>query len=147
MIKAEIQETGSSRFITTLITKDGKKNNIALRSEITAGLDIFKQWWRYEPYEPKQPGRNHRQTEITRQSDLGYPVLCGRASGIRRYWRFRSIVRTANSVSPLELAYRSALIKQANGVLVAMLNPLQPCLLVAQQVESMLSTMASPDGN
>ena len=81
-----------SRFITKLITKDGKKNNIALRNEITAGLDIFKQWWRYEPYEPKPPGSHYRQTETTRQSDLDYAVLRGRKHMLRRYWRFRSIV-------------------------------------------------------
>ena len=108
-----------SKFIPKLITKDHKKNNRALQSEIAAGLDIFKQWWQYEPYEQKPPGRQHRQTEATRQSDLGYAVLRGREHGLRRYWRFRAIVRG----SPLENAYRNVLIQEAESTLAAMLAP------------------------
>jgi hypothetical protein len=76
-------------------------------------MEIFRQWWVYEPYESKPPGSVNRQTWTTRQSDLGYAVLRGRNHMLRRYWRFRSIVRD----SPLELAYRSALIEEAESML------------------------------
>ena len=90
MLKYRKQER--SRFIPKLITKDRKKNNRALESEVDAGLDIFRQWWQYEPYEDRPPGAQHRQTETTRHSDLGYAVMRGRNSGLRRYWRFRAII-------------------------------------------------------
>ena len=85
-----------SKFIPRLITRDRKKNNRALQSEVDAGLDIFRQWWQYEPYEDRPPGMQHKQTETTRHSDLGYAVLRGRDSGLRRYWRLRVIVRDSD---------------------------------------------------
>ena len=102
-----------SRFIPKLITKDRKKNNRALASEVDAGLDIFRQWWQYKPYEDRPPGAQHRQTETTRHSDLGYAVMRGRNSGLRKYWRFRAIVRD----SPLKTAYRNILIQEAESTL------------------------------
>ena len=65
----------------------------------------------YEHYEQKRPERPHRQTEDTRQTDLGYAVLRARKGGLRRYWRFRAVTRD----SVVEMAYRSALIQEAEG--------------------------------
>ena len=83
--------------------------NAALKKEISAGLDTFKQWGLYEPFEQKQLESQHRQTEDTRQTDLGYAVLRARKGGLRRYWRFRAVTRDPD----IEVAYRRALIQEA----------------------------------
>lgn len=113
----EFRKQEGSTCITKLITKDRKKNNRALANELDAGLGIFRQWWQYEPYVVGPPGARHRQTPTTRHSDLGYAVMRGRNSGLRRYWRFRAIVRDY----PLKTAYRDALIQEAQSMLSAML--------------------------
>ena len=38
-----------SKHIKALITKDGKRNSRALGLEVDKGMDIFRQWWVYEP--------------------------------------------------------------------------------------------------
>ena len=98
-----------SRYIPKLIMKDGRKNKEALKKEVSAGLSTFRQWWLYEPFEHKRFESQHRQTEDTRQTDLGCAVLRARKGGLRRYWRFRAITRD----SDIEVAYRRALIQEA----------------------------------
>jgi hypothetical protein len=85
-------------------------------NELEAGMGIFKQLWQYAPYEAGPPGPRHRQTPDTRHSDLGYAVMRGRGGGLRRYWRFRAIIRN----HPLKTAYREALIREAQSMLDAM---------------------------
>ena len=60
-----------SKHIKALITKDGKRNSRALGLEVDKGMDIFRQWWVYEP--PAEEG--YRQPQHLRHSDLGYAVL------------------------------------------------------------------------
>ena len=107
LLRYRIQQ--GSKHIPRLIMKDGKKNNEALRKEVTAGLDTFRQWWVYKPFEHKRSESQHRQTEETRHTDLVYAVLRTRKGGLRRYWRFRAIIRD----SAIEVAYRRALIQEA----------------------------------
>ena len=97
-----------------LITKDGRRNSVALRKEVEKGLDVFKQWWIYEPHE-RNAGKGDRQSQNTRHSDLGYAVLRAMRSGIRRYWRFRAIARQR---IPLEGSYRQVLKEQAEDILI-----------------------------
>ena len=87
MLRYRIHE--GSRHIQALITRDGKRNSRALRQETEKGMDIFRQWWVYEP--PAVEG--YRQPQHRRHSDLGYAVLCSMRSGLRRYWRFRAVAR------------------------------------------------------
>ena len=103
-----------SRHIKMLITKDGRRNNVALRKEVEIGLEVFKQWWVYEPHE-RNAGKGDRQPQTTRHSDLGYAVLRAMRSGIRRYWRFRAIARQR---IPLEGSYRQVLKEQAEDMLI-----------------------------
>ena len=98
-----------SQYIPKLIMKDGRKNREALKKEVSAGLDTFRQWWLYESFEHKRSESQHRQTEDTQQTDLGYAVLRARKGGLRRYWHFRAITRDSN----IEVAYRGALIQEA----------------------------------
>jgi hypothetical protein len=110
-----------SRHIKMLITKDDRRNSVALRKEVEKGLDVFKQWWVYEPHE-RNAGKGDRQPPTTRHSDLGYAVLRGMRSGIRRYWRFRAITRQR---IPLEASYRSVLQEQAEDMRMGQ----EPCIV------------------
>jgi hypothetical protein len=66
LLRYRIQQ--GSKHIPRLIMNYGKKNNEALRKEVTARLDTFRQWWVYEPFENKRSERQHRQTEETRHA-------------------------------------------------------------------------------
>ena len=95
--------------------KDGRKNERAMTNELETGLDVFRQWWTYEPYEPRTPGRQHRQPPAARHSGLGYAVMRSHKLGLRRYWRFRAVTRS----SAIKAAYLDALVQESQAMLVA----------------------------
>ena len=107
-----------SRHIAGLIMQDGRKNQRAMTNELDAGLDIFRQWWTYEPYEPRTPGRQHRQPPDARHSRLGYAVMRSYPIGLRRYWRIRELA----SGSSIRAAYLDTLIQEARLMLAAKLE-------------------------
>ena len=102
-----------SKHIAKLIMKDGMKNERAMTLELEAGLDVFRQWWAYEPYD-RTPGRQHRQSPATRHSELGYAVMRSHKLGLRRYWRFRKVTRS----SAIKAAYLDALVQESQAMLV-----------------------------
>ena len=91
-----------------------------MTNELEAGLDVFTQWWIYEPHKPRTPGRQHRQPPATRHSELGYAVMRSHKLGLGRYWRFRAVTRN----SSIKAAYLDALIQEALRMLAARLEGL-----------------------
>ena len=107
-----------SKYIAGLIMQDGRKHMRAMTNELDAGLDIFRQWWTYEPYEPRTPGRQHRQPPDVRHSELGYAVMRSYPIGLKRYWRIRELA----SGSSIRAAYLDTLIQEARLMLAAKLE-------------------------